>query len=108
MKFTHILLFIVVFISTSFNIINAQSENDVNQKAQDSYLVTFECESCTRKNKFSISGPENYTFKEVQFPLKQELKPGNYKMTYWQNRVQQIHLPFSIIRDSENIITVKD
>ena len=55
-----------------------------------------------------ISGPEDHTFKEVKFPLKQELKLGAYEMTYWQNRVQQIHLPFTVSPESENVIIVKE
>ncbi|MEM9144112.1 MAG: DUF2807 domain-containing protein, partial [Bacteroidota bacterium] len=58
--------------------------------------VVFECESCTQKNTFKISGPEDHTYKKVVFPLKKALRPGNYTMTYWQNKVQQIHLPFTV------------
>lgn len=87
----------------------AQSEKDSLRVIKDaeSLLVTFECTSCTAKNKFSISGTENFIFRKVKFPLEKVLKPGDYKMTYWQNRVQQIHLPFLVKPDSENLITVK-
>lgn len=90
------------------NIIKAQSETEIQKGVNKSYVVKFECKSCTERNKFNISGPEDHTFKAVKFPFTQELKPGEYEMTYWQNRVQQIHLPFSVIPDSENVIVVKD
>lgn len=101
-------LFIIFFI-TAFACasVNAQSENKTKQTGKESVLVTFECESCTKRNKFRISGPENHVFKQAQFPIEQQLKPGEYEMTYWQNKVQQIHLPFQVSSESENMITVK-
>lgn len=96
--------FIMAFACAS---VNAQSENKTKQTGKESVLVIFDCESCTKRNKFYISGPEEHTFKQVRFPLEQELKPGHYEMTYWQNKVQQIHLPFQVNSESENMITVK-
>ena len=108
MKFANkifIPFFLLVFAFTS---VNAQSEKKSDQRNTDSVLVTFECESCTKRNKFRISGPQTHVFKQAQFPIEQELKPGEYEMTYWQNKVQQIHLPFSVSSGSKTIIVVKD
>lgn len=88
--------------------INAQTESKSKQKNTESVLVTFECGSCTKRNKFEISGPATHVFKQAQFPIEQELKPGEYEMTYWQNKVQQIHLPFSVDPEAKNVIVVKE
>jgi len=88
--------------------VKAQSQSEAPQPEQELVLVTFECESCTIKNKFSVSGPTEFTMKKVEFPFSQKLKPGKYEMTYWQNRVQQIHLPFSVRPNSKNVIVVKE
>ena len=102
-------LFVAFFlISLNCDTLEAQSETMNQRPIQDTYFATFECESCTKKNKFLIAGPEGHRFRGVDFPLTQELKPGTYKMTYWQNRVQQIHLPFTISPNSENVIIVKE
>lgn len=108
MKITLALVLISLIFLSSSRTLDIHSENEHRQELEESYLVTFECNSCTEKNKFLISGPEEHNFKAVKFPLKIELKSGEYEMTYWQNRVQQIHLPFDVASDSENIITVKD
>lgn len=106
-------LTVVIFIASFLVFLNneklkTQSENKVQQSIQKTFLVTFECKSCTKRNKFSISGTESHTFSSVEFPLKKELKEGEYKMTYWQNKVQQIHLPFSVSSSSKNMIIVKE
>lgn len=108
MKFILGLSLITIFFFTSSRTIDIQSENVQQPELDESLLVTFECNSCTKRNKFLISGPEEQTFKAVKFPLKIKLKSGEYEMTYWQNRVRQIHLPFDVSSDSENIIMVKD
>lgn len=108
MKFTLSLSLITLLFLTSSTTIVIQSEQVMGQKIEESFLVTFECNSCTKRNKFLISGLEKHTFEAVKFPLKIKLKSGAYEMTYWQNRVQQIHLPFYVNSDSENIVTVKD
>ncbi|MBX2843566.1 MAG: hypothetical protein KTR26_17470 [Flammeovirgaceae bacterium] len=70
--------------------------------------VTFKCKSCKIKNKFKVSGPDEFTMERIKFPLEKKLKPGKYQMTYWQKNVQQINLPFTVKENSENIIQVKD
>ena len=108
MKFTLGLSLITLLFLTSSRTTDIQSENVQRQKTDESFMMTFECESCTKRNKFLISGPEEHTLKAVKFPLKIKLKSGEYEMTYWQNRVQQIHLPFDVSSDSDNIINVKE
>lgn len=108
MKFT-MGLTILSFISLiSSQTLEIQNELVQPLEVGESFLVTFECHSCTKRNKFSISGPDEHTFRTVEFPLQIKLRAGEYEMTYWQNRVQQIHLPFYVGSNSENIITVKD
>ena len=101
---------LLLFLITSFSAYN--SHNEIIDKSDFSeaalVVVTFKCESCTRKNKFSVAGPDEFTEKNVKFPLVKKLQPGKYEMTYWQNRVQQIRLPFTVIPNSENTIIVKD
>jgi len=106
MKFAN-KLFISFFIM-AFALVNAQSESISDLTTKESILVTFECESCTKRNKFKISGPEDHVFKQARFPIEQELKPGEYEMTYWQNKVQQIHLPFTVDPEIKNVIVVKN
>jgi hypothetical protein len=92
----------------SFSTLTKSSERLEPQKTRESFVVTFECNSCTKRNKFYISGPDEHTFNAVEFPLEFKLKSGSYEMTYWQNRIRQIHLPFNVSPGSENIIVVKD
>ncbi len=91
----------------------AQSEAKVMQSQQDTIqsnliVVTFVCKTCKVKNKFAVSGKEGFTLKEVKFPIERKMKPGTYEMTYWQNKVQQIHLPFTVKTGSANQIKVKE
>ncbi|TMU54743.1 hypothetical protein [Flagellimonas algicola] len=79
-----------------------------NSGDKDLVLVTFKCESCKIKNKFEVSGPTEFVMERVDFPFSKKMKPGKYEMTYWQNRVQQIHLPFSVHKESENLVIVKE
>lgn len=106
MKFTNRLFFL--FFVMAFAIVLAQTEGKSEQTNTEPVLVTFECGSCKKRNKFKISGPETHVFKQAQFPIEQELKPGEYEMIYWQNKVQQIHLPFSVDPETENVIVVKE
>ena len=102
-----------LLITTTFLFYNAcksyHSENIENPviDSQNSIPVTFKCDSCTERNKFVISGPVTMEFRNVKFSFQQNLYKGKYHMTYWQNGVQQIHLPFAIYKDSTNIIVVK-
>ena len=114
-KINHLILIATIIIVSNINTLKAQieskaieSQRDTIQSDDNLYLVTFECKPCKEKNKFSVSGKESFTLKKVEFPLERKLKPGNYKMTYWQNKVQQIHLPFSVKPDSLNRIIVKE
>ena len=113
-KANRLILMATIIFGGFINTIKAQSETKAIESQQDSImsddqsiLVTFECEPCKSKNKFAVSGKENFTLKKVEFPLEKKLKPGTYEMTYWQNKVQQIHLPFTVKPDSTNHIIVK-
>lgn len=108
MKTKNIVMLIFSFLALAHTSISAQSEARSHKTNAKSVLVTIECESCTKRNKFKISGPENHVFIRAQFPIEQILAPGEYEMTYWQNKVQQIHLPFSVNPETKNVIVVKD
>ncbi|MEX0315583.1 MAG: hypothetical protein AB3N18_15505 [Allomuricauda sp.] len=90
-----------------FLLLIPQFEPD-NLREQDLILVTFKCESCKIKNKFEVSGPTEFIMERVEFPFTKKMKPGQYEMTYWQNRGQQIHLPFSVNKEFGNIVIVKE
>ncbi len=96
-----------IIAQSEYGFVLEENENSQNV-ADEPVLVTFECGSCKVRNKFTISGAEDHIFKRVTFPLKHLLKPGKYQMTYWQNKVQQIHLPFSVSPKANNIIIVKE
>lgn len=108
MKFKNKLLFSFFLMVFACYSTNAQARAKSKKTNIESVLVTFECESCTKRNKFKISGPESHVFKQAQFPIEQILPPGEYEMTYWQNKVQQIHLPFTVNPEIKNVIVVKE
>ncbi|MEM1134472.1 MAG: hypothetical protein AAGI07_01445 [Bacteroidota bacterium] len=105
-----------LFNTTSFEAILAEGdygflleEKDTIQMNQyEREKVTFTCGSCKIKNKLKVSGPDEFILTQIEFPIEKKLKPGSYEMTYWQNRVQQIHLPFTVKENSKNIIRIKD
>lgn len=107
MKFTLGVLLVLFLVSTNSYRNLKGYDHSSSPQLEESFLMTFECYSCTKRNKFQISGPEEHIFNAVEFPLKVKLKPGEYDMTYWQNRVQQIHLPFDVGSEFENKIVVK-
>jgi hypothetical protein len=75
--------------------------------------ITFTCPTCTGKSKLMISGDgisitqESEGGKSKLFPLRQALRPGNYRYTYWQNGVLQMELPFSVKAGESNDVKVK-
>ena len=88
MKSLKILCFSIVFTVFAGQLAQSQIEEHELDLLEETATVTFECENCKKRNKFYISGPEEHTFKQAQFPIEQILKPGHYEMTYWQNKVQ--------------------
>lgn len=85
---------------------HAQTEAHELNLHEETATVTFECSSCSVNNKFSMTGSEKFKFKNVPFPFNQEMKLGDYKMTYWHNGLQQVDLLFQVKRGSENTIKV--
>ena len=108
MNFTNRLTISFCILAFTLVSVNAQTDKTPKRNKKEKVLVTFKCESCTKRNKFKISGLENHVFLRTPFPIEQELKPGEYEMTYWQNKVQQIHLPFTVDPEIKNVIIVKD
>ncbi len=105
-----------LFNTTSFEAILAESDygflleekDTIRVNQNDRVKVTFTCESCKIKNKLKVSGPDEFVLTKIEFPIEKRLRPGVYKMTYWQNKVQQIHLPFTVKENSKNTVKVKD
>lgn len=65
--------------------------------------VTFVCPTCTGKTKLSVNGSGFSVDREVVirqdkpgFPFDLNMPPGDYQYTYWQNRVEQMRLPFTV------------
>ena len=100
-------VFTILLISLTFYDLKAQSKKELRRPDSSFVEVTFKCKSCEEKNRFLIKGIQQMEFKNLKFPLVRKLNPGLYDMTYWQNKVQQIHLPFHVYSDSTNVITVK-
>ncbi len=69
--------------------------------------VTFLCPSCTKNNKLKIVGATLKEFVNTTFPFSINLKVGDYRMIYSQNKVQQINLPFKVESNRKNNIKVK-
>lgn len=90
----------------------AQFENNNSVSVQkntisDTTAVVFACSTCKPNNKIVIRGVENKIITNPKFPLTLYLKPGEYNMTYVQNKIQQINLPFVVDRGEVNTIKVK-
>lgn len=94
---------------------SAQSTNPptINQSTDEA--VSVRCSSCTGKMRLDIVG-NSVVFtregdakagKNTLFPCLLHLKPGSYKLTYWQNRVLQIQQTFTVQSGQPNVITVK-
>jgi hypothetical protein len=75
--------------------------------------VTFTCPTCEGRVKLIISGPTTITEEfdapknKGRFPRTMSLQPGTYYYEYWQNGVQQMHLPFTVKTGQQNEVTVK-
>lgn len=77
--------------------------------------VTVQCESCTGKMRLEISGSgftlthesDSKKDKEAGFPLTAAMKPGDYRLMYWQNKVLQIQSTFTVKAGEENVVKVK-
>ncbi|MBD2757019.1 hypothetical protein [Spirosoma validum] len=77
--------------------------------------VTFDCKTCTGKSRLEIYGNgftstrqfDSNKDREPAFPFTLNLNPGTYQYTYWQNKVQQMKLPFTVKAGETNVVTVK-
>lgn len=79
-----------------------------------SVKVTFVCPTCTGKTKLLVNGSGFSAEREVVieknkpgFPFELDMPPGAYQYTYWQNRVEQMRLPFTVKAGEQNVVTVK-
>lgn len=76
--------------------------------------VTFVCPTCMGKTKLSINGSGFSAEREVVieknkpgFPFGLDMPPGEYQYTYWQNRVEQMRLSFTVKAGETHTVTVK-
>lgn len=85
------------------------------RQAATPVTVTFSCETCTGKGKLMINGngyskTQEFTVKKGEkpaFPLELSLEPGEYKLTYWQNKVLQIQSSFTVKEGEATTVKVK-
>ena len=82
--------------------------------ASVSVKVTFVCSTCVGRTKLSVNGSGFSAEREVVieknkpgFPFELDMPPGDYQYTYWQNRVEQMRLPFTVKAGEQNVVTVK-
>ena len=78
--------------------------------------VKFICESCTGRMKMQVSGNDvsiireqypDFREKPTLFPLTLTLKPGEYLLMYWQNKVMQIQETFTVKAGETNEVRIK-
>ena len=78
--------------------------------------VRFVCESCRGRMKLTVSGNgisiireqyPNWGKKPTLFPLTLTLKPGEYLLMYWQNKVMQIQETFTVKAGKTNEVAIK-
>lgn len=76
--------------------------------------VTFVCPTCAGKAKLLVNGSGFSAEREVMieknkpgFPFDLDMPPGDYQYTYWQNRVEQMRLPFTVKAGETTTVTVK-
>ena len=106
MKSLKTLCFSIVFTFFAGQLAQSQIEEHELDLLEETATVTFECNSCIEDNRFIITGAEQFKFKNVQFPFKQEMKLGDYQITFWKNGQPQTQVPFQINRNVENIVNV--
>lgn len=74
------------------------------RNAKDPNATVFICETCAGRTKLQITGDGVSVIREEypkagqasMFPLTMTLKPGEYQLMYWQNKVMQIQDTFTV------------
>lgn len=77
--------------------------------------TVFLCETCTGRMKLQVSGNGVSMIREEypqlgetsMFPLTMTLKPGEYQLMYWQNKVMQIQATFTVKAVEQNEVRIK-
>ncbi len=78
-------------------------------------VVKLLCSSCTGRMRLEING-NGYSYAQTHntatektpfLPLELTMKPGEYRLAYWQNNVLQIQKSFTVKVGEANVITVK-
>lgn len=79
-------------------------------------LVTFSCPTCAGRTRLFVGGgPADVSLAyestieqdKPAFSLALRLSPGEYRYIYWQNRVLQMELPFTVKAGQANTVQVK-
>lgn len=76
--------------------------------------LVLQCERCTGNMKLEVTG-DGFTLtrstdsgrKERLFPMKLSVRPGQYRLRYWQNDVLQMQQSFDVKAGQRNVVTVK-
>ena len=83
--------------------------------AKDPNATVFICESCAGRMKIQVFGDGVSVIREEyprqgeasMFPLAMTLKPGEYRLMYWQNKVMQIQDTFTVRAGEPGEVRIK-
>jgi len=83
--------------------------------ARDPNATVFICETCAGRMKIQVVGDGVSVIREEypklgeasMFPLTMTLKPGEYRLMYWQNKVMQIQNTFTVIAGEPSEVRIK-
>ena len=83
--------------------------------AKDPNATVFSCESCAGRMKIQVFGDGVSVIREEyprqgeasMFPLTMTLKPGDYRLMYWQNKVMQIQDTFTVKAGEPTEVRIK-
>ncbi len=82
---------------------------------KDSNATVFVCETCAGRMKIQVFGDGVSVIREEypklgeasMFPLTMTLKPGEYRLMYWQNKVMQIQNTFTVKAGEPGEVRIK-
>ncbi len=86
-----------------------------SRPTKDPNATVFVCESCAGRMKIQVFGDGVSIIREEypklgeasMFPLTMTLKPGEYRLMYWQNKVMQIQDTFTVKAGEPGEVRIK-
>ena len=83
--------------------------------SKDPNATVFMCETCAGRMKIQVFGDDVSVIREEypklgepsMFPLTMTLKPGEYRLMYWQNKVMQIQDTFTVSAGKPTEVRIK-